>query len=160
MSIKSNGFLYYQISIIGYSLESNSVLSRTEYLLSAGKPSKCSQKRFLSLVTHSKTNKGLRVGFRSQLVIIRYGFFYSVLADIFLIYIEQKIEQDEYSDNIRLFWRYVENTFIFFNGKKNDAQQLAQLINKLHLKIKFIWWLSFVYKHPLNLFHLCVWKCP
>ncbi|CAF1208252.1 unnamed protein product [Rotaria sordida] len=60
-----------------------------------------------------------------------------ILADIFMTYIEQQIEEYEYSDKIKLYVRYVDDTFIIFNGKENDIQQLVEFVNKLHPKLKF-----------------------
>jgi predicted GIY-YIG superfamily endonuclease len=71
-----------------------------------------------------------------------------ILADVFMTYIEQRIDEYEHSDKIKLYLRYVDDTFIIFNGKENDAQQLVEFVNKLHTKLKFTYEIENNFESP------------
>lgn len=60
-----------------------------------------------------------------------------ILADIFMTYIEEQFEEYEHFNKIKLYMRYVDDTFIILNGKERDVQEFVNFTNKLHHKIKF-----------------------
>jgi hypothetical protein len=59
------------------------------------------------------------------------------LADLFMTYIESKLEDYEHNDKIKTYYRYVDDTFIVINGKERDADNLLEYVNSLHPNIKF-----------------------
>ncbi|CAF1456973.1 unnamed protein product, partial [Rotaria sordida] len=59
------------------------------------------------------------------------------LADLFMTHIESKLQNYEFWDKIKTYYRYVDDTFIILNGKQNDADELLQYVNSLHPNIKF-----------------------
>ena len=60
-----------------------------------------------------------------------------ILADICMTHIEQQLEQYDDKNKIKICLRYVDDTFIIFNGKESDVQTLTDYANELHLKLKF-----------------------
>ncbi|CAF3002220.1 unnamed protein product [Rotaria sp. Silwood2] len=57
------------------------------------------------------------------------------LADIFMTHIEKKLEQYEHKDRIKIYLRYVDDTFIIFNGKESGVEKLVKFVNELHPKL-------------------------
>jgi hypothetical protein len=60
-----------------------------------------------------------------------------ILPDIFMTHIEQQLEQYDQYHRIKIYLRYVYHTFIIFNGKESDADELVKFINTLHPRLKF-----------------------
>ena len=61
----------------------------------------------------------------------------SILADIFMTHIEQQLEQYDHKNKIKIYLRYVDDTFIIINGKESDVKTLTDCFNELHPKLKF-----------------------
>ncbi|CAF3873515.1 unnamed protein product [Rotaria sp. Silwood1] len=61
----------------------------------------------------------------------------SILADIFMEHIEQELEKFEDNNKIKFYRRYVDDTFIIFNGKQGDIDKLLNYVNSLHPNLKF-----------------------
>ena len=59
-----------------------------------------------------------------------------LLADVYMCHVEEKLEGYENSDKIKLFLRYVDDTFIVFSGNEHDVEKLMKFINSLIL-LKF-----------------------
>jgi predicted GIY-YIG superfamily endonuclease len=60
-----------------------------------------------------------------------------ILADIFMNHVEQQLENYEHYDKIKLYLRYVDDTFIILNGKETDVKKLVEFVNELHPNLKF-----------------------
>jgi hypothetical protein len=60
-----------------------------------------------------------------------------IIADVFMTHIEQQLENYDQFDRIKMYLRYVDDTFIIFNGQESDADQLVKFVNGLHPKLKF-----------------------
>jgi hypothetical protein len=60
-----------------------------------------------------------------------------IFADIFMTHIEQQLKDYDQFNKIKLYLRYVDDTFIIFNDKERDAKRLVEFVNQLHPKLKF-----------------------
>ncbi|CAF1309282.1 unnamed protein product [Adineta steineri] len=60
-----------------------------------------------------------------------------LLADVFMTHIEQQFQEYDQSNKIKLYLRYVDDTFIILNGKESDVEQLIEFVNQLHPKLRF-----------------------
>ena len=58
-------------------------------------------------------------------------------ADLFMTHLESKLEQYEHYNKIKIYYRYVDDTFIIMNGKEQDINNLVEYVNSLHPNIKF-----------------------
>ena len=59
-----------------------------------------------------------------------------ILADVFMSHVEEQIERYDHQ-RIKLYVRYVDDTFILFQGKEGDVVKLVEFVNHLHPKLKF-----------------------
>jgi len=60
-----------------------------------------------------------------------------IFADIFMTHIEQQLKDYDQFNKIKLYLRYVDDTFIILNDKERDAKRLVEFVNQLHPKLKF-----------------------
>ena len=59
-----------------------------------------------------------------------------ILADVFMSHVEEQIEEYDHQ-RIKLYVRYVDDTFILFQGEQGDVVKLVEFVNHLHPKLKF-----------------------
>ena len=52
-----------------------------------------------------------------------------LLADVYMCHVEEKLEGYENYDKIKLFLRYVDDTFIVFSGNEQEVEKLVKFIN-------------------------------
>ena len=54
-----------------------------------------------------------------------------------MTHIEQELNEYDQSNKIRMYLRYVHDTFLIANGQQSDVDQLIELVNKFHPKLRF-----------------------